>query len=231
MRKNKTFFIIIITILFIFGTIYLFTNMRIKDYSQDTQDSSTTLSTITENTDNDKNSTSKIILEKKSLSQPLDNCKNRVTKKPFGIYIEPNNSPVQPERFQGFHTGTDFEVFPEELNKTISVQAICTGKIISKKWVSGYGGVLIQNCQLDNEPITVLYGHIDLNSIKNVTGDTINQYNIIGKLGTGETPETDGERKHLHLSIKKGAEIDLRGYVQNKIELSNWIDLFLYICK
>jgi hypothetical protein len=30
-------------------------------------------------------------------------------KKPFGIYITPENSPVQPENFTGYHTGIDVE--------------------------------------------------------------------------------------------------------------------------
>jgi hypothetical protein len=35
---------------------------------------------------------------------PLDRASGRVTKKPFGIFVTPQNSPVQPERFRGFHT-------------------------------------------------------------------------------------------------------------------------------
>ena len=33
----------------------------------------------------------------------------RITKKPFGIFITTQNSPVQPERFSGYHTGVDVE--------------------------------------------------------------------------------------------------------------------------
>jgi hypothetical protein len=33
----------------------------------------------------------------------------RVTKKPFGLYVDPDNSPVQPEMFTGYHTGADAE--------------------------------------------------------------------------------------------------------------------------
>src|SRR3989338_10346295 len=47
---------------------------------------------------------------------PLDNSSERVTKKPFGKYITPADSPVQPERFSGYHTGADFEVFSNEIN-------------------------------------------------------------------------------------------------------------------
>lgn len=46
------------------------------------------------------------------LNIPLTDAAARITKKPFGIFITPQNSPVQPERFSGFHTGTDFEILP-----------------------------------------------------------------------------------------------------------------------
>lgn len=40
---------------------------------------------------------------------PIAEFEKRITKKPFGIYITPQNSPVQPERFTGYHTGVDVE--------------------------------------------------------------------------------------------------------------------------
>jgi|GEM_PF-268328 len=169
---------------------------------------------------------------------PLDRASERVTKKPFGIYITPKTSPVQPEKFQGFHTGTDFEIFPEELNIDVPVRAICTGKISVKKTASGYGGVLVQNCTLDNqpasaklrrgEPITVVYGHLKLADISKTAGDTLNAGDEIGTLGKAGSIETDGERKHLHLGIHKGNSISILGYVSAKSNLSGWIDPFLY---
>src|SRR4030067_1140465 len=42
---------------------------------------------------------------------PINRADERVTKKPFGIFITPQNSPIQPEKFSGFHTGADFENF------------------------------------------------------------------------------------------------------------------------
>ena len=155
---------------------------------------------------------------------PLDRAAERVTKKPFGIYITPQNSPVQPERFQGYHTGTDFEIFPEEISVDVSVKAICDGKILEKRTASGYGGILVQNCILDNQSITVLYGHLKLASIAKKTGDALTKREEIGVLGKAYSVETDGERKHLHLGIHKGSGIDIRGYVQNQSELSGWID-------
>src|SRR5438105_4096773 len=48
------------------------------------------------------------------LTPPIGNSLSRVTKKPFGIYITPQNSPVQPEKFKGYHTGVDFETTADE---------------------------------------------------------------------------------------------------------------------
>jgi hypothetical protein len=162
---------------------------------------------------------------------PLDRTSERVTKKPFGIYITSKTSPVQPERFQGYHTGTDFEIFPEEINTDVTVHAICTGKIAVKKIASGYGGVLVQACQLDNQPITVIYGHLKLSSITKNAGDTLNADDEIGILGKAYSSETDGERKHLHLGIHKGSSISILGYVQSQSQLSGWIDPCTLVCK
>jgi hypothetical protein len=166
-----------------------------------------------------------------SFQPPLDRAAERVTKKPFGIYITPKTSPIQPERFQGYHTGTDFEIFPEELNADVAVHAIYSGKIAVKRTASGYGGVLVQNCELDNQPITVIYGHLKLASVGNIAGDTLNAGDEIGTLGKAYSSETDGERKHLHLGIHKGSSISILGYVSAKLNLSGWIDPCLYACK
>ncbi|HPN96527.1 MAG TPA: M23 family metallopeptidase [Candidatus Moranbacteria bacterium] len=162
--------------------------------------------------------------KKSSFRFPIDRAGERVTKKPFGIFITPQNSPVQPERFYGFHTGADFEIFPEELNKDIEIKAICEGKILEKRIASGYGGVLIQSCFLENEPITVIYGHLNMESIDKKTGENLEAGEKIGFLGRNESAETDRERKHLHLGIHKGKEINIRGYANNENELKDWLD-------
>jgi hypothetical protein len=162
---------------------------------------------------------------------PLDRATERVTKKPFGIYIAPKTSPVQPERFQGFHTGTDFEIFPEELNADVTVRAICSGKIAVKRTISGYGGVLVQNCELNNQPITVVYGHLKLASISKTAGDTLSASDEIGILGKAYSSETDGERKHLHLGVSKGSATNILGYVSSQSQLSGWIDPCSLVCK
>ncbi len=169
-------------------------------------------------------SDSKPALAENILNIPLEKAAQRITKKPFGIFITPQNSPVQPERFSGFHTGTDFEILPGEENQEVTVFAVCDGKIIYRNTVSGYGGVIIQNCTLDNEIVTVLYGHLSLAKSPMQVNAEVKKSGQIAVLGEGYSLETSRERKHLHLGIHKGAKTDLRGYVQRQSELSGWLD-------
>lgn len=158
-----------------------------------------------------------------SFVEPLDKSEDRITKKPFGIFVEPDDSSVQPEKFTGYHTGIDFEAFEKELNIDVKVRAVCGGFLKSKAQTQGYGGYAVQECLLEDEKITVVYGHLRLNSIKTV-GEYLVPGKEIGLLGTGFSPETDNERKHLHLSIVKGVSSDIRGYIQNQTELSKWLN-------
>ncbi len=162
---------------------------------------------------------------------PLGRTGERVTKKPFGIFITPQNSPVQPEKFSGYHTGVDFETFTDEENKDVEIKAICSGKILFKNYVSGYGGVFVQGCKFENQDITVLYGHLKLSSITLVKDQELLAGDKIGVLGKGFSQETDFERKHLHLGIHLGKEINFLGYVQNKADLVNWFDVTRYFVK
>jgi len=156
---------------------------------------------------------------------PLENADERVTKKPFGIFITPETSPVQPEKFSGYHTGTDFELLPGERAHDIEVRAICNGEVIYKNFVSGYGGVLVQRCTYKGELVTVLYGHLSLTSIYAVTGDTFTLGAHVGVLGEGLSEETDGERAHLHLGIHRGGDLEFRGYVEGERELEGWVEI------
>ncbi|MDP4001423.1 MAG: M23 family metallopeptidase [bacterium] len=150
--------------------------------------------------------------------------KTRVTKKPFGIYIVPKNSPVQPEKFTGYHTGADFETTATEINVDIPVPVFCDGKLLLKKYATGYGGVAVQSCNLNGESVTVIYGHLKLQSINPVVGQSLKKGDLLGILGKGYSPETDGERKHLHLGIHSGSTINIFGYVQKQSDLSVWED-------
>lgn len=160
---------------------------------------------------------------------PISDPLARITKKPFGIYISPKNSPVSPEKFTGYHTGVDFETFSTEQNQDIAINAICNGKIFEKQQARGYGGMIVQSCSFDNKPITVVYGHIKLSSVSVAIGDNLRAGSFLAFLGQGYSAETDGERKHLHLGIHKGITPDTRGYVQTENELNNWIDIQKYL--
>ena len=127
-------------------------------------------------------------------------------------------------------TVSAFEVFAEELEEEVGVQAVCSGELIMKDYVSGYGGVVIQECTLDEEPITVVYGHLDLSSVSTNVGVEINGGDVIGNLGADKSTETDGERQHLHLGFYKGTEINVKGYVTSESELDAWIDTCLSVC-
>ena len=155
---------------------------------------------------------------------PLTNAKSRETKKPFGIYVTPSDSPVSPEKFTGYHTGLDFETTPAEADIDVPVRALCDGTLLVKEYATGYGGIAVQSCVLDGQPVTVIYGHLKLASITPAVGSAIARGDALGVLGKGYSTETDGERKHLHLGIHKGTTINILGYVQTKAALNGWLD-------
>jgi murein DD-endopeptidase MepM/ murein hydrolase activator NlpD len=152
---------------------------------------------------------------------PVENFKERITKKPFGIYITPETSPIQPERFRGYHTGADVEY--GDTTGDVPVSAIAAGTIIFSGRVSGYGGVIVIKHSIDNKNYLALYGHLNPATLAAKNTAVISGEKI-GILGKGGTAETDGERKHLHFSVYTGSDLNFKGYVQNKEELNKWID-------
>jgi hypothetical protein len=158
------------------------------------------------------------------LVPPLSNAVSRVTKKFFGTYVTPKDSPISPERFTGYHTGIDFETTPNEQKSDVSVNAVCTGRLVAKKWAQGYGGVAVQQCTVAKQVVTVVYGHLRESSISQKAGSELKAGQPFAVLGTGFSTETDGERKHLHLGIHIGPAIDILGYVQQQSMLTRWID-------
>lgn len=166
---------------------------------------------------------------KPAFVMPLDRALLRVTKKPLGIRVDPTHSPVSPEKFRGIHTGVDFEAFAEEADAPVAVYAICEGKLLRKQQARGYGGMLVQSCTLNKQPITVVYGHVSLASVTAKVGGTVSQGEQLAVLGRGYSSETDGERKHLHLGIHKGAAVDTRGYVATEGELKKWVDVMEFL--
>lgn len=157
-----------------------------------------------------------------NLIEPTIDFKKRVTKKPFGIYVTPGDSPIEPERFSGYHTGADAEY--GELVKEVSVHAISDGEVLSSRRANGYGGVVVIRHRIEGEQRLVIYGHLDPNSL---IGEkmAVKAGEKIGVLGEAYSEETDGERKHLHLGIIKDVnKPDVRGYVGSEEELEGWID-------
>lgn len=155
------------------------------------------------------------------LAFPIVQFKDRVTKKPFGIYVTPQNSPVQPERFTGYHTGTDAEY--QDVTTDVPVYAVADGKVVYSQYVSGYGGVFMIEVQLNGASHTILYGHIRPSSLPKV-GQAVSKGEQLAVLGTGYSSETDNERRHLHLAVLSNNRLDIKGYVQSKSDLSGWID-------
>lgn len=173
--------------------------------------------------------TREMIPDTATITPPVENAVNRVTKKTFGLYIRPGHSPVSPERFRGYHTGVDFETTKSERKTDVPVSAICAGPLVLKKWANGYGGVAVQRCRVNGEDVTVVYGHLKLASIKIKTGEPVAQGDRIGLLGKAYSHETDGERRHLHLGIHKGTAINILGYVNKKSSLDQWIDVMTFL--
>ena len=153
--------------------------------------------------------------------EPVRDYKSRVTKKPFGIYVTPSNSPIQPERFTGYHTGADAEY--QDVASDVPVYAISDCQIVLSETASGYGGVFMISFDLNGTTHTALYGHIRPSSLPKV-GAQYKKGDQLGLLGTGYSTETDGERRHLHFAILSGQQLNIKGYVQSQAELAGWID-------
>jgi hypothetical protein len=165
-----------------------------------------------------------------SLPWPLERASERGKLLTFGMFVSPDpeqNPITPPERFTGFHSGLDIEILPEEKDASVLVKAICDGKIIYTGSVEGYGGVIIQQCNINNQPTSVLYGHLRLSSFRVSAGETpITQSTELAELGTAYSNETGGTRKHLHLGMHKGNHIEFLGYVNIQEELAEFIDPF-----
>lgn len=156
--------------------------------------------------------------------EPISGAIARVTKKPFGIKISPSDSPISPEKFAGYHTGVDFETTEAEQNIAVPIYTICAGELLVKKQATGYGGVVVQACEINKQAVTVVYGHLNLSSVSAKINQELKVGQQIGILGQGYSSETDGERKHLHLSIHLGQFVVLLGYVSQAERLLDWLD-------
>lgn len=159
-------------------------------------------------------------------SDPMDNAALRATPLHFGLKVtpDPSNNPITPpERFSGYHVAVDYEVSEDELDIDIPVYAICPGKVRFSGYAEGYGGLLVQECKLDGNPVTVLYGHLVIDGLP-AENSKLNQREILGYLGAANSYDSGYTRKHLHLGIHKGSALDIRGYVQTAAEVNDFID-------
>ncbi len=167
-----------------------------------------------------------VATENSSLAAPLDHFADRQQMITFGLHISPKTSPLpKPEVFTGYHTGLDLEILPGEENQDVPVYAISDGKILFAGKVSGYGGVVIENTVVGDQEVTVLYGHVSAGTSLVQVGDKVKKGQKLASLGAAYSPDTGGNRKHLHLGIHKGTSIEYKGYVQNQADLANWLNL------
>lgn len=227
-RRNKWLWLIIVLIIAALAGLIYFVTSRPNNSNQQTNNTNQS----TANTNNAavnaavENKNTAVVNSQPSTNQPattskllepVDGFLQRITKKPFGIYITPATSPVQPEKFTGYHTGVDAE-FTDVADK-VEVKAMATGTVVLTRRVSGYGGVVVIRHDINDQQILTLYGHLDPASLVAVNTQ-VSAGQVIGKLGEGYTAATDYERKHLHLAMLKGKTVDLRGYVNTEKELS-----------
>jgi murein DD-endopeptidase MepM/ murein hydrolase activator NlpD len=157
---------------------------------------------------------------------PISNYPQRLTLRLFGQLVKPADAQKVPcgQSFSGFHTGDDLEVLPSEIDQPVPVYSIAQGQVIEAVDLSGYGGVLVIAYDLDGQPVTAYYGHINLGSVTRLAGQDVTPGQQLAQLGDACSAQTGGERKHLHFALHKGKGIDYRGYVGSESQLSFWLD-------
>ena len=226
---SKISIYLVIAVVIAFGVYYVFgrQNSNMPEVSTNTNiGTSANTSTSTPQVAVASTSTEQ---QKKEIAEPIADAIARITKKSFGLKVSPGHSPVSPEKFNGYHTGVDFETLLSEQNVAVPIYAICPGKFLMKKIASDYGGVAVQSCKIAGENVTVIYGHLKLSSIGAKIKQELKAGEQIGILGQGYSAETSGERKHLHLGIHKGTAINILGYVQSAGALKDWLDAASYL--
>jgi murein DD-endopeptidase MepM/ murein hydrolase activator NlpD len=157
-----------------------------------------------------------------TLEEPVAGFYERIVKKHFGIFITPDTSPVQNDRFTGYHTGVDAEF--TDTTDEVPVYAITDGTIVFRGWAPGYGGLIVLRHRIDGKEVFALYGHMDPESFPPPTTTSVHRGDQIAILGEDHSHETDGVRKHIHFSIFTGEILDMRGYVQTEAELESWLN-------
>ena len=217
MTKTNFFLLLLIFLILVGGSVWF--GLKFHKESPSATAVVPTANTASTNTENTSGNTTIA-----PLVSPISGGVSRITKKPFGIYVSPTDSPIIPEHFTGYHTGADFETYPSEQTTDVPIATVCTGPLLLKEYASGYGGVAVQGCTINSLSVTIIYGHLRLASITPTVGQVIQAGTQFAVLGTGYSTETDGERKHLHLGIHIGTDINVLGYVANQNDLSGWLD-------
>lgn len=216
---NKYIWLILIIILLIVGAVVIYKFEMLAFLNTPTP---TTTPPTTSNVPASTSSPTKITTpDIKIFADPVADFKVRVTKKPFGIYITPKTSPIQPERFTGYHTGADAEY--QDVAADVPVYAVADGTVVLSRTASGYGGVFMVEIEINGAKHNILYGHIRPSSLPKI-GSTVTKGEQIALLGTSYSTETDGERRHLHFAVLSDTRSDIKGYVSKKADLSGWID-------
>jgi murein DD-endopeptidase MepM/ murein hydrolase activator NlpD len=160
------------------------------------------------------------------LAEPMENAAHRAHPLHFGLHVTPDpaTNPIQPpERFTGYHVAVDLEVGTDEVDKPVAVYAVCEGEVKYSGFAGGYGGVVVQACTLSGEDVTVIYGHLSLENLPG-HGVVLKPRDQIAVLAEANSYASGGTRKHLHLGIHRGKEVDMRGYVQTEEEVREFID-------
>lgn len=158
--------------------------------------------------------------------RPMDKYEQRAGYRWYGKEVEPAEAEKLPcgFPFSGFHTGDDLEELSGEEGKELAVKAIAEGVVKMVEEVRGYGGLVVVEHELKGQPVTAYYGHVNLESVTKRAGEKVEKGEKLADLGEDCSRETDGERKHLHFAIRRGREIDVRGYVQTNEELKEWLN-------
>lgn len=90
------------------------------------------------------------------------------------------------------------------------VYATAAGTVKYIGQVAGYGGVILVS--LEDQNSTALYGHIRLYDALVKQDNRVKPGQLLAYLGAGFSPETAGERKHLHFALYRVPGIRFRGH-------------------
>lgn len=162
--------------------------------------------------------------ERYPLSWPLAHAEYRATPLGFGIEVTEEYTPLKiPERFRGFHTATDFEIFSDEQEDVVDVFAACDGMVVVSGFTGGYGGLIVQRCAVRGEDVTVLYGHLDQYALAR-KGAYYKRGQKIAQLAPAYSKWSGRTRKHLHFAVHRGSDVEYLGYVDSEEELNQFVN-------